>query len=103
VIYQQLDELAAEVLAAEVRAKELRAQLELRMPAAGVERLDVPGAGSVVWVKASTTSRVDVAACTAKMEQLAARLHQLGVDADGSIPLAITHRSAGLRVSPLRS
>jgi type IV secretory pathway ATPase VirB11/archaellum biosynthesis ATPase len=102
--FQPLEELAAEVLGAEARAKALRAELERRMPATGVERLDVPGAGSVVWVKASTTSRVDVAACTAKVELLAARLQQLGVrDVDGSIPLAITTRSAGLRVTPLRS
>ena len=100
---RSIEALAKSYLRAHAAAKlveKLKPDLLTRMTAAGRSAIDVPGAGAVVLVPATSRELADVPALEARVAQLAARLRALGQEADDVVPRKASPVSACLKVSP---
>ncbi len=86
--------------AAAKRFEALKPELLARMTEEGRAAVDVPGAGAVTFVPATSRDLADVAGLEAKVRELAARLVALGQDVDAVVPKKPSPVSACLKVSP---
>ena len=96
-----LEQIATALLELDARARTLRAAMLVAMVAGGTKLVRIAG-GTVSYVAASTSPRVDGKACEARIRTLAEQLRAMGANADDSIPLHLASVPASVRVTAAR-